>query len=323
VRVAVTFTSWPWQQPDERTWDVLVRFTDEWNAKHATRWTASGEGYSLEFADTSAPEYGEAARLIEQLRKNHRAQVDTILLRQYDEGDFEAADLVLIDGFELHSYVSLQEERPAGHGQFVCNLESNWSPPSPCRGCGWSYAYSGEQLGPFIIDEWYLHHRYDHDARRWVPLDRPWDLVTIPGGVLLASTPVVDALQAHRVKGYHTTPVKTRGTGETSGSMVQVVPDRWIDHLCAEHSQVTGGVCPTCGRVLGEIEGVLHLLPDATRGQEVVGRRPGGLRVTYVAQRVYRLLKAVQARGLEPDSPAYLCQHGVGHRSQHGLGGEA
>jgi hypothetical protein len=315
MRKTVLVELFSWNQPNSLAWSKAQELIAAWNAGHAQHWTLWGSSeigsYKITLDDANGAEVKELEEQVAEYQRRYGVEVDWLFTTIYDEDDFDHADMVLLRGFNLHNYVANLQRGLALQRSFVTNLEDNSLPASPCTECGWIDDLSaGSQHGPFVIDEFVINHIYDPETGTWEEANHAWDFVSIPGGFTLVSNRILEEFRRHRIRGYHTLEVISRDTGEPSNAMSQLFPNRWVAQLCIEHSRVTGGVCSTCGRVLGVMEGDLHLHREWVGDDEIIGRRPGGLRSIFFAQRPFQLLKSLHAKGMEPKAPLYLCDHG-------------
>jgi len=118
-------------------------------------------------------------------------------------------------------------------------------------------------------------------------------------------------LRENDIKGYEIIEVISFRTNEKSNRLFQLSPTRLAKQVCIEHSGIIDGICPECGRILVEREGELYFRKEWIGDDEIVIRRPGGLRIIYFNHRVYNLLKSMQLKEMIPIEPAYVCQHNI------------
>lgn len=312
MKKSVSFTLYARQQPTWEAWEKAKELVETWNSAHALKWVMRGAReysiYSIMFDNPDASDVGKLESMLNEYEVQYHIDVKRRINKTYDEQDYQQADMVLLYGFELHGLVADRRIASDKHKQFVTNLAENWTPGTECPGCGWTNPVYGQQLGLFVIDEFFLDREYNDDTGKWERVEHGWDMLSIPGDVILVSDRVLKTFQDQGVRGYHTLEVLSQSTGKPSRCMFQLLPNHWIEKVCEEHSDITGDACPVCGRVLGEMRGEMHLRQEWVGSDEIIGRKPGP-RLIYYAQRVYQMLVSIRTKGLIRSVPLYICEH--------------
>lgn len=298
-------------QPSPGTWARAQELVERWNEEHEHRWELLDAGidssYSLEL-DTDAEEFRELTALLERNRDEHGLEFEVHVGDVTSADEYAEADFVLLYGAELHAQSLEYAEESGGHRAFVVKEQENWEPGRPCPGCGWVDPVHGQQRGPFVVDEWYLDREYDPEAATWKHADRDWDILSLPGGVILVSRGVAEALAELGATGYETGDVVSSDTGEPSPRILELQPNRWIKEICTEHSDLKGETCPECGRILGKLSGPIYLREEWIGDDDIIGRNPGH-RFIYFAQHVYAQLDAMEAKGMVASERLCVCAH--------------
>jgi hypothetical protein len=297
-------------QPSADVWGKAQELVERWNLEHDPKWEylEAGEfsSYSLEI-DADSAEFEDLENLLNSYREEHRLEFELHLGELVAEDDYESADFVLIYGQELHAQSLEYADESEGHGRFVVNEDENWERGEPCPGCGWTNEY-GAQGGPIAVDEWYLDREYDPEKAAWEETRRDWDVISLPSGTILVSSRVADALTELGASGYEARNVVSATTGVASTRVFELHPERWIAQVCEEHTAIDGDVCPVCGRVVGKLEGHVHLRDEWVADDDVIGRNPGH-RFVYLARYVFHHFREIEAKGMVAAAPLFVCAH--------------
>jgi hypothetical protein len=295
-------------QPSPDAWEQARTIVEQWNAARELRWMEFGTGDAVTFTlDLEDPNGEAAAELTERLEaaaSRYGVEFERTVLRDYDDADFEAAPYLGFSGAEID--IVAERDPLSGHPAFVLNADDNFDPEPPCPQCGTVDPLQGRQRGPFVVDEHYVDREYDEDRQRWEAADRPWDVLSLPGSVLLVSVRVAEAMGDHDLRGYRTDPVLTRDGRTPSPHLVQLVADT-VKGLCGRHGEVEGSVCPACGRVLGRLAGEIVLRREQVGERDVFWHPTSGW--TCMSARAYRLLREIDAKGLTAREPVRICDH--------------
>jgi hypothetical protein len=316
MQQSATVSLYSWLQPDENAWNKFQELVETWNNGHPTQWfvypphTQEVISYQIKFEDINTLEFHELQQQLDQYKNLHGLNVDVVIDEVRAQNDVSQADFINLFGFEPYDFgIEDDLEDYSDQMPLVANLMTNFAPAVECPGCGWVEPFSGEQLAPFVVDESLLYRKYNSENQEWDLVEKSWDLLTLPGGILLISNRLVKEFEEHKVSGYRILDVVSSVTEQPSNRLFQLLPNHIIAELCTEHSEISGGMCTVCGRVLGKVEGRQYLQQQWVNSDEIIGRRPGGLRLLYFNQRVYRLLQAIEAQGMHLGSPIYLCHH--------------
>lgn len=285
MRRSWTVTILKHEQPDERRWDDLVRFVEEWNRSGQPAVEAVLDFmFQVSFQETEQAQFDRFTEGLQQLGVAHTAASHGAL----EDADYGNADFVELWGTDVPMTPPL-----------VLNEAQAFPAAPPCPRCGSQEALGPPPAAPLVVDE----------TRLQTP-DGPLDAAHLPNGERLVSRRFAAVLQDNVVQGYELHEVVDAATSAPSTTVFRLTARTRIVAPCTEHTKVSGdGFCPECGTAFGDVDGLRWVRSDEVGSDEVLTMHPTTSSLLYVSRRVLGLLEAAGLHGLHRGGILMVCRH--------------
>lgn len=284
------------EQQNEQAWQAIEEFSREWNATHQSQFTQKRENVLSivlpgGIIDTQLTTLDG---LLASLKTNAGIKYVRGVVDKRRPEDFENAPWVQIAG----------DQYPQSAYE---NYAAVFEKPRPCERCGAPQRTAPLTGVPLIFDESVL----DKKIEGLPQYDPPGlDVINLPNGAFLVSARVADLFSENNVSGYELVNVLSKETGQPSQRLFLLKTNKAILDACPEHTpRDPGAICPVCGKVRIGVLGNFYVKNEWLEGAEIFSRTPYHLSAICISNRLYKLLKEMQCKGMLPAYGLFSCQH--------------